>query len=329
MLSAIPVMLRTAAALFIALAGIVIDPAAAQPYPNRPIRIIVPTAPGGPVDAIARLVANYLVPVLGQNVIVENRGGAGNTLGSNEAARAEPDGYTLLVSSASGLVISPMLQKNVGYDPVSSFAPIALLGSNPLILVVNPSLPVASAKELVAFAADHPGKVNFSSGGIGTLPNLTGELFKARAGANVVHVPYRGGGPSIADVVAGQIQFTFEGSGVLLPLIRDGKLRAIAVTGPKRIAELPDVPTMIESGFPGFISIAWTGLFAPAATPAAIISTLNAQTNRVLKSPDLQATLAKLSIQPLGGSAQDLAQMIESDTAKWGPIVRSLNIKID
>ena len=198
-------------------------PAHAEPYPTRPIKIIVPTPAGGPVDVVARLVGNYLAAAFGQAVVVDNRPGAGNTIGSKEAAQAEPDGYTLLYSSASGLVLAPMLQKNAGYDPLTSYDPIALVAQSSNILVVHPSVPVGSVQELVAYAKANPGKVNFSSGGIGVLPHLIGEWFKSAAAIDIVHVPYRGGGPSINDLVAGQVQMTFEGTSVLLPLIQSGK----------------------------------------------------------------------------------------------------------
>ena len=203
-------------------------------YPSRTVRIIVPTPAGGPVDVMARLVANQIAPALGQSVIIDNRGGAGNTIGSAEAARATPDGYTLLYSSSSGLVIAPMLQKSAGYGPLKSFDPVALVAATANILVVHPSVPANSVAELIALAKAHPGMINFSSGGIGTLPHLIGEYFKAHAGIDVIHVPYRGGGPSIQDVVAGHIQFTIEGISVLLPLITAGQLRAVAVTSVSR-----------------------------------------------------------------------------------------------
>src|SRR5262247_3516109 len=254
-------------------------PAVTQPYPARPVKIIVPTPAGGPVDVMARLLANHLSPRLGQSFVVDNRPGAGNTIGSKEAALAEPDGYTLLYSSASGLVLAPMLQKNAGYDPLTSYDPIALVAQSSNILVVHPSVPVGSVQELVAYAKANPGKVNFSSGGIGVLPHLIGEWFKSAAAIDIVHVPYRGGGPSINDLVAGQVQMTFEGTSVLLPLIQSGKLRALATTSAKRISELPDLPTMAESGFPGFVSTSWTGLLAPVRTPRVVIDRLNAQIN--------------------------------------------------
>jgi tripartite-type tricarboxylate transporter receptor subunit TctC len=305
------------------------DLAQAEPYPLRPIKIIVPTPAGGPVDVIARLVGNYLSPAIGQGVVIDNRPGAGNTLGSKEAALAEPDGYTLLYSSASGLVLAPMLQKNAGYDPLASYDPIALVAQSSTILVVHPSVPATSVRDLVAYAKANPGKVNFSSGGIGVLPHLIGEWFKSTAGVDIVHVPYRGGGPSINDLVGGQVQMTFEGTSVLVPLIQAGKLRALATTSAKRIAELPDLPTMAESGFPGFVSTSWTGLLAPAHTPRAVIDKLNATINEGLRSADFKAALARLNNEPLGGTPQDFTDMIKGDIAKWAPVVKGLGLKAE
>jgi tripartite-type tricarboxylate transporter receptor subunit TctC len=308
--------------------GLAASPVAAQDkYPSRPIKIIVPTPAGGPVDVVARVVANYLTTSLGQSVIVDNRPGAGNTIGSKEAARAEPDGYTLLYSAVSGLILAPMLQKDAGYDPLTSFAPVVAVGSGYLILVVHPSVPAKSVQELVAYAKANPGKINFSSGGIGVLPHLAGEMFKAAAGINIVHVPYRGGAPSIQDVVAGNVQMTFESVGVLLPLIRDGKLRALATPSPKRIPELPEMPTLIESGYPNVVATSWTGLLAPVGTPPEIIAKLNSQINQGLKSQDLTGMLAKISSTPLGGTPADFTELMKADLARWTPVVKSLNLK--
>jgi len=267
--------------------------------------------------------------VLGQAVVIDNRPGAGNTIGSKEAAQAEPDGYTLLYSSASGLVLAPILQKNAGYDPLASYDPIVLVAQSSNLLVVHPSLPVNSVQELVAYARANPGKVNFSSGGIGVLPHLMGERFKSAASIDIVHVPYRGGGPSINDLLAGQVQMTFEGTSVLLPLIRSGKLRELATTSAKHISELPDLPTMAESGFAGFVSTSWTGLLAPVRTPRAVIGRLNAQINEGLESPQLRSALATLSNHPLGGTPQDFTELIKSDIGKWEPIVKALGLKAD
>ena len=307
--------------------GLGFGPLHAQSYPDRPVKIIVPTPAGGPVDVIARLVGNYLSSAMGQAVVIDNRPGAGNTIGSKEAAQAEPDGYTLLYSSASGLVLAPMLQKNAGYDPLTSYDPIALVAQSSNILVVHPSVPVKTLGELVAYAKANPGKVNFSSGGIGVLPHLIGEWFKSVAGIDIVHVPYRGGGPSINDLVGGQVQMTFEGTSVLLPLIQSGKLRALATTSPTRIPQLPDLPTMAESGFPGFVSTSWTGLLAPAHTPRPVIDKLNAQINEGVRSPEFKTALAKLSNEPLGGTPQAFTDMIKGDIGKWAPIVATLGLK--
>jgi tripartite-type tricarboxylate transporter receptor subunit TctC len=304
-------------------------PVAAQSYPSRPVQIIVPTPAGGPVDVMARLVANQITPLIGQTGFVDNRGGAANTLGSLEAARAAPDGYTLLYSSASGLVIAPMLQKNAGYDPIKNFDAIALVAATSNVLVVHPSVPARTVGELVAYAKANPGKINFSSGGIGTLPHLMGEYFKARAELDVVHVPYRGGGLSIQDVVGGNIQYTFEAISVLLPLIQEGRLRALAVTGRERSALLPGVPTMIESGFPEFQVISWTGLLAPRGTPSDIIAKLNGAVNAALKTAEMKEALDKLAGDALGGPPAELTKIIESDLGKWGPIVKALNLQTD
>jgi tripartite-type tricarboxylate transporter receptor subunit TctC len=323
---------RNLARLAAAIALMLAAPFCAQAqerYPSRTVRIIVPTPAGGPVDVMARLVANQISPALGQNVIIDNRGGAGNTIGSAEAARAAPDGYTLLYSSSSGLVIAPMLQKNAGYDPVKSYDPIAAVAATANILVVHPSVPAKSVPELVAYAKAHPGTVNFSSGGIGTLPHLMGEYFKSKAGIDVIHVPYRGGGPSIQDVVAGHIQYTFEGISVLLPLIQAGQLRALAVTSAKRSPLLPELPTMIESGFRDFTTSAWTGLLAPAGTPPDVIAKLNGAVNVALQSAEMKAALDRLAGEAIGGPPQELTKLIESDIGKWAPIVKALNLQVE
>jgi tripartite-type tricarboxylate transporter receptor subunit TctC len=318
--------------LLIAAAGlgvIAASHAQAQGYPSRPVRIIVPTVAGGTVDVITRLIANELSSRLGASFIVDNRSGAGNTLGSREAARADPDGTTLLMSSASGQVISPLVYKTIDYDPIRSFAPIGLVAEGSIILVVNPSLPFRSVAELLAYAKANPGKVNYGSAGTGTVPHLTGELFKAAAGIDLVHVPYRGGALSIADVIAGNVQMTFEASSPLLPHIRDGRLRALAVTSKTRIRDLPDVPTAIESGYADLVVTTWTGLFVPAGTDPAIVGKLNAVLNEGLRSPALQSALAKVGNLPMGGPPEALTQMIVAEREKWAPIVKALNLKAE
>jgi tripartite-type tricarboxylate transporter receptor subunit TctC len=300
----------------------------AQDYPTRPIRIIVPTPAGGPVDVMARVLANSLPAVLGQTVFIENKPGAGNTIGSRQAATADPDGYTLMVSAASGLIMSPMIVKNAGYD-ASSFAPIALVAETPQVLVINPQLPFKSVAELVAYAKANPGKLNYSTGGVGTLPHLNAELFKSVSGTSIMHVPYKGGGPSLTAVVAGEVHMTFDTVSTSLQLIEDGKLRALAIVNPKRAPELPDVPAMPEIGFPAVSSGAWTALLAPKDTPPAIIAKLNAATNAALHGEMMKNALAKLGAQPRGGSPQDLTDHIAREQKKWTPIVASLNLQAE
>ena len=302
--------------------------ASAQDYPTRPIRIIVPTPAGGPVDVMARVLANALPPVLGQNVFIENKPGAGNTIGSRAAASADPDGYTLMVSAASGLIMSPMIHKNAGYD-ASSFASIALVAETPQVLVVNAQTPFKAVADLVAYAKANPGKLNYSTGGVGTLPHLNAELFKSVSGTNILHVPYKGGGPALTAVVAGEVQMTFDTISTSLQLIQDGKLRALAIVGPKRAPELPDVPAMPEIGFLSVTSGAWTALMAPRDTPPAIIAKLNAATNAALKGDAMKTALSKLGAQPRGGASQDLTDHIRRETEKWKPIVAALNLKVD
>src|SRR5882757_966142 len=300
----------------------------AEIYPSRPIRIIVPTPPGGPVDVMARLLGNALPQILGQPVFVENRPGAGNTIGSKQAAAADPDGYTLMVSASSGLIMSPMIFKNAGYD-ATSFAAVALIAETPQVLVVNPDLPVKSVAELIAAAKANPGKLNYSTGGAGTLPHLNAELFKTLSGANIVHVSYKGGGPSLTAVVAGEVQMTFDTVSTSLQFIREGQLRALAVIGPKRSPELPDVPAMPELGFPAVTSGAWTALLAPKETPPEIVAKLNAATNAALQVEPMKGVLAKLGAEPRGGTPKMLTDHIASETKKWKPIVAGLDLKAD
>jgi tripartite-type tricarboxylate transporter receptor subunit TctC len=277
---------------------------------------------------MARVIANALPPLLGQPVVVENRAGAGNTIGSKAAAAADPDGYTLIYTAASGLIMSPMLRSNAGYS-AADFAPVAIVSEQPMVLVAHPSAPFKTVAELVAYAKANPGKLNYSTGGAGTLPHLTAELFKSLSGTEITHVPYKGGGPALADVVAGQVPITFDTIGTSLGFIRDGRLRALALVGPKRVTELPDVPAMPELGYPTLVTGAWTALLAPKATPAEIVSRLNAAVNEALKQPSMAETFTRLGAEARGGPPDALAAVIAADTAKWKPIVTALGLKED
>ncbi|HEX5509445.1 MAG TPA: tripartite tricarboxylate transporter substrate binding protein [Pseudolabrys sp.] len=318
-------MRRAWAAVLIACAALCGGFALAQQYPDHPIKIIVPTPAGGPVDVMARLIGNALPAQLGQPVYIENKPGAGNIIGSKLAAEAPPDGYTLIVTSASGLVISPLIHKSAGYTS-ASFTPIGLIAETPQVLVINPTLPFKSIGELVAYAKAQPGKLNYATGGIGTLPHLTAELFKSEAGINIVHVPYKGGGPALQAVMTGQVQMLFDTVSTSLQLVRSGKLRALAVGSPARLAELPDVPTMREAGFPRLSSGAWTALLGPRGLPPAITAKLNAAVNAALATGAMKKTLARLGAQPRGGTPRELAGYVASETAKWKPIVQALKL---
>jgi tripartite-type tricarboxylate transporter receptor subunit TctC len=274
------------------------------------------------------IVANALPPILGQPVVIENRAGAGNTIGSKAAAAADPDGYTLIYTAASGLIMSPILLKNAGYT-AADFAPVAILTDTPLVLVVHPSVPAKTLRELIDLAKASPGKLNYSTGGAGTLPHLTAELFKKLSGTQITHVPYKGGGPALADVVAGQVQMTFDTVGTSLGFIRGGQLRALALVGPDRVPQLPDVPAMPELGFPTLVTGAWTALLAPKATPPDIIARLNAACSEALKTPAVTEALDRLAAQPRGGGPEKLAAVIADDTAKWRPIIKELGLAGD
>jgi len=306
---------------------LLLAPAAAQTYPTRVIKMITPFTPGSPVDVAARLLAQHLGAQLGQNVIVENRPGAGTTSGMKAAAMAEADGYTLLYQSSS-LVVAPTLYKNLDFDPLKAFTPVANVASSHWVTVVPPSLPVRTVPEFIAYARTHPGKLNFGYGQ-GTAPQLVGEWLKVTNHLDIGSVPYRGGMQAVTDMLGGTIHLNIGTAATLVPLIHEGKLRAISVWGPRRFPELPDVPTMIESGYPGFSSTSWTGLLAPAGTPHAIVDRLNAATNAALQSSDMKASMAKLGIEATPGSPQDFAAFIAAEAPKWARIVEASGVKTE
>ena len=298
----------------------------AQSYPNRTIKLVVPFPAGGATDNAARLVAQRLQGSLGQSVIIENQGGAGGTIGTRQAAGAAPDGYTLLMASIGTFGSMPLLYK-LDFDPKRAFAPVATAVIDKSALVVRPSLPVKTIGELVAYAKAHPGQLTYGSA-IGIGPHFIVELFKIRSGTDIVHIPYRGGAPMVADLVAGQIDMTVNGKSVLLPQIQAGKLRALAVAAGERWSELPDVPTLVETGYMDTPYDTVFGVVAPAGTPAAVIAKLNATINDGLRMPQVRELLAKIGIEPLITTPQEFADIIAREVPKWAAIVKATGVRV-
>ena len=300
---------------------VTIAPADAQQYPNKQIKMIVPFPPGGPIDTMARLVAHELSIRLGQQTIVENRPGAGSTLGSKAAAAAEPDGYTLLFGSSGSLAVAPALYAKMHMDPLKMFTPIASVALLPHVFVVSPTLPVKTVAEFVAYAKANPGKLNYGAG-LGTPPHLLSTLLKVKSNIDVTYIPYQGSAQSVTDLLGGRTQFTIDGLLGLLPLIKEGKLRPLAIARGERWPALPDVPTLVESGFPDFTHDAWTGVVAPAGTPAAVVETLNRTINAGMQSPEMKAGLGKFSAIAKVGSPSDFAAFMRSEGQAWAAIVK-------
>jgi tripartite-type tricarboxylate transporter receptor subunit TctC len=318
--------IRATLAALLVLLGLAV-PSWSQSYPTKPIKLIVPFGAGGPVDVMGRLVAQKLSASVG-TMIVENRPGQGGTMGSRVVAAAEPDGYTLMVATSTTMGVSANLYKNLDFDPVKSFAPVALISSVPFVLVVRPSLPVKTAQELVAYAKANPGKLNFGFP-TGTLPHLTGELFKLRTGIDVAFIPYKTANAAITDLVSGQIDYTFEPASVLLSHINDGTMRPLGVTSLSRLQQIADVPTMDESGFKNFTSISWSGVVAPAHTPDAIVDRLNAAINAELKAGDMRQTLLRLGAEVKAGTPSDFAAFVADEAPKWAEVIKSSGMKLE
>jgi tripartite-type tricarboxylate transporter receptor subunit TctC len=300
------------------------SPVRGQSYPNRPIKLIVAVLPGGPMDVMGRLIAQYLSSAFGQ-VFVENRAGAGTTLGAKAVAIAEPDGYTLLLGNSATLAIGPTLYKNAGYDPRTSFAPVAFLSSVPYVMILSPALPARTVQELVVYAKANPGKLSFGVPNAAP-PHLLAAWFKLLTATDVVIVPYKGASAVLTDMLGGQIQAGFETTSVLFGHLQEKKIRALAVAAPARLPDLPDVPTMIESGFPDFIASSWTSIMAPAGTPREIVGKLNAEISAGLNSPAMQARLKQLGAHALAGTPEELAAFIASEIAKWQAMAKLTGI---
>jgi tripartite-type tricarboxylate transporter receptor subunit TctC len=318
---------RVIAALAGTLALAAALPAAAESFPDHPIKLIVPFGPGGPPDVAARIIGAYLSAHLGP-VVVENHVGAGGTLAARAVATALPDGYTLLAGTAGSLSISPQLYKSAGIHPLKDFTAVALVSSAPLVLAVHKSVPAHSVKELVAYAKANPGKLNYGAV-IGTPPHLSGEMFKHITGVNIVFVPYKSASQATTDVLAGQMNMTFEGTTAIVPLIKSGQLRALAVTAPQRIPELPDVPTMDELGYRGMPPDSWQAIVAPAGTPAPIIDKINAVVNQGLATPAMQEKIRRLGGVPEPHSVKEFAGFIAAQYKRWGEVLRITGVTLN
>ena len=296
-------------------------------YPNRPVRMVVGFPPGGAADILGRIAAQQLTERLGQQVVVDNRGGAGGLVATEIAARGAPDGYTLLFTSMPH-VINPHLYKKVQYDAVKDFTPIVQFAAVPLMMAANPSLPAKTVRDLIAYAKARPGQVNYASGGSGASSHLAMELFKSMAGIDLNHIPYKGTGPLITDLIAGQVALTIASAVPLAPQVRAGKLRGMAVTGPKRSPSFPDLPAIAET-VAGYEVVNWFGIIAPAATPAAIIARINAELNKVLNAAHIRDSLRAQGVDVAGGSAEEFARIIRADFSKWAKVVRESGARVD
>jgi tripartite-type tricarboxylate transporter receptor subunit TctC len=302
--------------------------ARAQAFPSRPVTIIVPYPPGGLIDLVARVIQPPLQAELGQSVVVENRSGAGGNVGAEVVAHSEPDGYTLLLANPS-LAISPTLYRTLNYRPIEDFAYVVRYGSVPNVLVVNPSMPVKTARELIEYAKKNPGKLNYGSPGYGTSPQLSSELFKAMSGTFIVHIPFRGAGPSIAALLAGEIDMMIDNIPPQVPLIKSGKTRALAVTSLHRVKVLPDVPTMDEVGLKGYEVVSWFGLAARAGTPREAVVRLNEALNRASQNPKTRETLEARGATVVQGSPEDFLKFVKAEVAKFAPIVKHAGVVVD
>ena len=299
----------------------------AQNFPSKPVRMVT-AEPGGGTDVIARVIAQELSAALGQQVVVENRGGASGIIAAQTVSKAPPDGYTLLLYSGN-LWILPFLRDNVPYDPVKDFSPITVVASSPNILVVHPSLPVKSARELISLARARPGDLGYSSGGMGTTLHLSAELFKAMAGVNMLHVPYKSGGAALNGLLGGQVQVMFPVAAAGMPHVRSGKVRAIAVTSAQPSGLVPNLPTMAASGLPGYASELTVGFFAPAGTAATVITRLNHELVRILNNPDVKEKLFNLGVEAAGTTPEQLVATVKADMAKWGKLIKDAGIRAD
>jgi tripartite-type tricarboxylate transporter receptor subunit TctC len=323
-----PRRLHAAVAAGLMLAG-ALAPAHAQDYPTRPITLVVPYAAGGGNDVMARIVAERMSRTLGQQVVVENRPGAGGSVATRQVARAAPDGYTLVIGGTGTLAVNPTLYANVGYDPRKDFAPVGLIGTSALIILVNPGLPAHSVKDLIALAKQDPGKLTYASAGVGSGIHLGTVLFEMMAGIKLTHVPYRGTGPALTDLIGGHVAMYFSSLPSAVGITRDGKVRALAVTGARRSDVFPDVPTVAEAALPGYEAVLHYGIAAPAGTPRPIIDKLNAALRETLAAPDTRERMGKDGTEPLPSSPEDYAADIDREETKWSAVVKTSGAKAE
>lgn len=312
----------------LALGSFTVFVAHSQPYPTRPIRLVVPYPPGGGTDIIARIVGQKLTENLGQQIIVDNRGGAGGTIGTDIVAKSVPDGYTILMAPTSH-VINPSIYSKLPYDTVKDFVPITFAVSATILLVVHPSVPAKSVKELIALAKARPGQLNFGSAGNGTVFHLAAELFKRQAGIDMVHVPFKGGGPTIANLVAGQVSLAFETMLALSPFLKAGRVRALAVASAKRSSVMPELPTIAELGFPSIVAENWYGVYAPAGTSKAIISRLNTEIVKILRTQEVKERFQGLGTEVVASTPEELAEYIRSEIEKWSKTAKEAGARVD
>lgn len=309
----------------LALAG----PSSAANFPDRAITLVVPFAAGGSTDVVARIIAQKMSEDLGQQVIVQNVAGAGGNLGAGNVARAEPDGYTILMGTVATHALNPLILKSTPYDPEKDFAPVSLLVIVPNVLVVNPELPAKNVQELLALLKAEPDKYSYASSGNGTPLHLSGELFKSMAGVNMQHIPYKGAGPALNDVIGNQVPIMFDNLPSSSGHIKAGTLRALAVTTAKRAPSFPDIPTIAESGIPGYETYTWNALFAPANTPADVVARLNASANKTLTDPAVIERMKEFSATIVGSTPEELSAHVKAELAKWGPVVKGANIQME
>ena len=299
----------------------------AQTYPSRPIRIVVGFPPGGGNDIIARMIGSKMQEAWSQPVVIDNRPGANSIIAAEFVAKSAPDGYTLLVNATGGMSVNPVLYTKLPYDPLRDFVPISMVGVFPLVLVVHPSVPVSSVHELIAYAKANPGKLNYSAGSTGF--QVATEMFKQMTDTDIKHIPYKGSAASITAVIAGDVQMTIVDTPPLVAQIKAGKVKALAVTSAKRAASMAELPTIAESGVPGYEMVLWVGVFAPAGTPREVVSKLNAEVVRIIRLPDIGEKLGGIGVDPLGNTSEQTAEWIRREIARYGPVVKAANIRAD